>query len=369
MSDEKILVVEDDVISGEALRDKLAALGYRSLGPATSGEEAVASARDLLPDLVIMDFRLSGPMDGIDAALRIQERQDVPVLYLSAFTDEETLRRAKLSAPYSYLVKPVRDRELHITVEMALHRHRLEKALRDQYARLAELEQLKDNLIHMIVHDMRSPLTVLMGNIDLARETSEGASDTVRDNLDVALRGAEGLMGMINSLLDVSRLEEGKMPLERLPCDILDLASVAVAAYTPLARRKQVRIGLAGDPAPVMADPSLLRRVFDNLVGNAVKFTPAAGRIDIVISVNVGESRAEIRDSGPEIPPEYFEKIFEKFGQMATKGKIAALPSSGLGLTFCKLAIEAHGGRIGVTSSPGKGNCFWFSLPAAAPSA
>jgi two-component system sensor histidine kinase/response regulator len=363
MSEEKILVVEDDVISGEALREKLSALGYRVGPPAASGEEAVTRANEFLPDLILMDIKLAGGLDGVDAAQRIQKRQDVPVLYLTAYTDEETLRRAKLTAPYHYLVKPARDRELRVTVEMALHRHRLEKALREQYQRLAELEKLKDNLIHMIVHDMRSPLTVLMGNLEMARESEEDACAARRDNLDVALRSAEGLMGMINSLLDVSRLEEGKMPLELIACDLQDLAGVAVSAYTALAARNNVTITVKGHSAPVKADPALIRRVFENMVGNALKFTPGGGVIEVTISRSQAGARAEVRDSGPDIPPEYFDRIFEKFGQMAANGKVIPHHSSGLGLTFCKLAVEAHGGKIGVTSVSGQGNRFWFTLP------
>lgn len=363
MSEEKILIVEDDVLSGEALREKLNALGYRVGPPATSGEEAVARAQELLPDLILMDIKLAGELDGVDAALRIQERQNVPVLYLTAYTDEETLRRAKVTAPYSYLVKPARDRELRVTVEMALHRHRLEKALREQYQRLADLEQLKENLIHMIVHDMRSPLTVLMGNLEMALESAAETREPMQENLEVALRGAEGLMNMINSLLDVSRLEEGKMPLELIECDLHDLAGVALSTYTAPAKRKNIALTLAGAPVPVRADPALIRRVYDNLLDNALKFTPAGGAISITVSQTTTMGRSEIRDSGPEIPPEYYDRIFDKFGQISSNGKIIPHHSSGLGLTFCKLAVEAHGGKIGVVSTPGKGNRFWFTLP------
>ncbi len=202
-----------------------------------------------------------------------------------------------------------------------------------------------------------------MGNLEMARESADEAGQAMRENLDVALRGAAGLMNMINSLLDVSRLEEGKMPLELIDCDLNDLAGVASSSYAALAQRKKGALTVQGDAAPVKADPALVRRVFDNLVGNALKFTPAGGDITVTVTRSATESRAEVHDSGPNIPPEYFDKIFEKFGQMTANGKAIPHHSSGLGLTFCKLAVEAHGGKIGVTSPSGKGNCFWFSLP------
>jgi signal transduction histidine kinase len=360
MSQDKIMVVEDDVISAEALREKLTALGYRVPALAVSGEEAIELAGRVLPDL-----RLSGALDGIEAAERIQARQDVPVLYLTAYTDEETLQRAKLSAPYSYLVKPARDRELHITVEMALHRHRLEKILREQYGRLQEMERLKDDLIQMIVHDMRSPLTVILGNIELAQTAVERGKAGAGTSLEAALQGAESLMGMIDSLLDISRLEEGKMPIQRLACDLHDLADMSLAALRPLAGKKNISLSLSGAPTQITADPALVRRVFDNLLGNAVKFTPPGGTIRLSVAAAGLSVRAEVRDSAPVIPEEFHERIFEKFGQVETAGHDRN-HATGLGLTFCKLAVEAHGGKIGVESDPGRGNIFWFTLPARA---
>ncbi|MBN2351028.1 MAG: response regulator [Spirochaetales bacterium] len=363
MSEERILVVEDDVISAEALCDKLSGLGYRVPPPAATGEEAVDRAGSSPPDLILMDIRLAGKLDGIGAAELIQARQDVPVLYLTAYTDEETLKRAKVTAPYSYLVKPVRDRELHITVEMALHRHRLEKALREQYTRLREVEKLRDDLIHMVVHDMRSPLTVILGNLELTRIAVDSGRPVSASGLEAAWHGAEALMEMIDALLDVNRLEEGKMPINPIECDLYDLAGVSLGAYRPLAEKKNLNLTLEGAPAQLRADPALIRRVLDNLVGNAVKFTPTGGRILVSARTAAYGVRAEVSDSGPPLPPESYRTIFEKFGQIGTLGQDQT-HSTGLGLTFCKLAVEAHGGKIGVESELGRGNTFWFTLPA-----
>jgi two-component system sensor histidine kinase/response regulator len=285
------------------------------------------------------------------------------VLYLTAYTDEETLKRAKVTAPYSYLVKPVRDRELHITVEMALHRHRLEKELRGQFTRLRELEKLRDDLVHMVVHDMRSPLTVILGNIELAQLAADSGRPVNSSGLEAARHGAESLMDMIDSLLDVSRLEEGKMPIKSIECDLYDLAGVSLGTYRPLAEKKHIALTLEGEPARLKADPALIRRVIDNLVGNAVKFTPAGGRIRLQARTADRGVRAEVSDSGPPLPPVSYRTIFEKFTQVGLDGNDKT-HSTGLGLTFCKLAVEAHGGTIGVESEPGRGNTFWFTLPA-----
>jgi PAS domain S-box-containing protein len=132
MSKTRILVVEDDVIAGEALVDKLIAMGYVVAAHATTGEEAIEQASKSCPDLVLMDIRLGGSLDGIETSAKIQERMDLPIIYLTAFTDEEILQKAKITAPYSYLIKPVRDRELQIVIEIAMHRHRMERQLKER---------------------------------------------------------------------------------------------------------------------------------------------------------------------------------------------------------------------------------------------
>ena len=132
MADETIMIVEDDIISAEALREKLAGFGYTVPPPLDNGKDAVHFALKTSPDLVLMDIKLSGSMDGIAAAAAIQKQLDVPVIYMTAYTDDEVLRRARITAPYSYMVKPLRDRELQITIEMVLYRHRMEIRLRER---------------------------------------------------------------------------------------------------------------------------------------------------------------------------------------------------------------------------------------------
>ena len=132
MAGETIMIVEDDIISAEALSEKLTGFGYTVPPPVDNGKDAILSALDISPDLVLMDIKLSGAMDGITAAANIQRHLDVPVIYMTAYTDQEILQRARNTAPYSYLVKPVRDRELQITIEMVLYRHRMEIRLKER---------------------------------------------------------------------------------------------------------------------------------------------------------------------------------------------------------------------------------------------
>ncbi len=132
MAGETIMIVEDDIISAEALREKLTGYGYTVPPPLDNGKDAVRFALKTSPELVLMDIKLSGSMDGIEAAATIQKHLDVPVIYLTAYTDDEVLQRARNTAPFSYLIKPVRDRELQITIEMVLYRHRMETRLKER---------------------------------------------------------------------------------------------------------------------------------------------------------------------------------------------------------------------------------------------
>lgn len=223
------------------------------------------------------------------------------------------------------------------------------------------LEQLRDNLIHMMIHDMRTPTQVVLASLDLF-QTKRGES------LDAKERGwiesmdnqVRVLMTMFDSVLDVSRLESGALPLRKSALDLRLVVREALGSIGTLADRHVVVVDEPAEPLVLELDRELVRRVVVNLLTNAVKFTPAGGEIRIGVERGAEAATVSVRDSGPDIPREHHARIFEKFGQTEA-GK--QLHSFGLGLTFCKLAVEAHGGRIGVESAPGQGATFRFSLP------
>jgi signal transduction histidine kinase len=165
-------------------------------------------------------------------------------------------------------------------------------------------------------------------------------------------------------MLDVSRLESGKLELDREPADLADIAREAIATLRPLAGERTLLLE-AGPAVPIAVDKNLLRRVVVNLLANAIKFTKPDGHIRIGVQLAEGHPRVAVTDDGPGIAPEQHQRIFEKYGQTATGARRGG---SGLGLTFCKMVIEAHGGTIGLDSALGRGSTFWFTLPPAASS-
>ena len=248
----------------------------------------------------------------------------------------------------------VHDLELRFTSE-----------LQESYRRLQELEKLRDDLTHMIIHDLRTPLTSViagMQTLDVVGDLNEDQ----REMMDIAVVGGQVLLGMINDLLDVEKLESGSMPLDYVTLSAAELVASAVGQVASLAESQRLRLvqQIAPGLSPLRGDANKLRRALVNLLGNAIKFTPSGG----TITVEAGHSGADqsalfsVKDTGEGIPAEAFGRIFEKFGQVASRHGGRTM-STGLGLTFCKLAVEAHGGCIWVESRPGQGSAFFFTIP------
>ncbi len=232
-----------------------------------------------------------------------------------------------------------------------------------QFRKLKELEAARDTLTHMIVHDLRSPLTGLQGYLDLLRmAVAAGSHDEVLEFARDAHAVAGHLEEMISQVLDVSRLESGDMPLSPEDTDLVQLLPGAVASLGPPPEGMEIVYELADRPVVIACDRKVVARVVANLVGNAFKFVPRRGEVRIGLEGTNGVVRVTVTDNGPGVQPEHRKLIFEKFGQ-APLGRAGKARSSGLGLTFCKLAVEAHGGKIGVDSSNGGGARFWIELP------
>jgi signal transduction histidine kinase len=203
--------------------------------------------------------------------------------------------------------------------------------------------------------------------LDLVREQEAGfISPESMQSLDLAMKASRWMVQMVNVLLDASKIESGQMLLRITECDVGDVVSEALDAIRSLADEKNVLYQTVHVHAAV--DRDAIARVIQNLVTNAVKLTPPGGDVRVSLRTKGEALRVEVTDHGPGIAAEHHPKIFEKFGQLDTNVR-QSIPSSGLGLYFCKLAVEAHGGHIGVDSEIGKGSTFWFELPLRRPTA
>jgi signal transduction histidine kinase len=221
----------------------------------------------------------------------------------------------------------------------------------------------------MIIHDLRSPLTAVLGSLELL-ETYEKDNFTDRGKkiVKLAKSSTETLNRMISSVLDVSRMESGSLTLDLTEFDLGQVTREAVARLESLKGDCEIVLELPERPVPLVADQGIISRVIENLLGNAFKFTPSGGRICLTVNSEGDHVIFTIENTGQGIPAEYHKRIFEKFGQVETNQR-GRKYSTGLGLAFCKMAVEAHRGRIGVKSEPGHGSALWFELPASPPGA
>lgn len=234
--------------------------------------------------------------------------------------------------------------------------------LQDVSARL-ELETMKDDLASMVYHDLRSPLANILSSIemitcDLTPEESEKYSTM----LDIATRSTRRVESLVNSLLGVYKLEKGQTIVTKEISDPESIVQVAVEITRPRASHRGISLNYSSDSMSGMisVDRDMIRRVVSNLIENALRFTPAGGKIDVGLIDGEQDVRFYVKDNGVGISDEDKKHIFEKFFQSERNGKHQSL---GLGLAFCKMAVEAHGGRIWVEDNHDKGSIFQFSLP------
>ncbi len=227
-------------------------------------------------------------------------------------------------------------------------------------------EVLRDDLTEMIVHDLRTPLTSLLTGLQTLSLAGE-MNSAQTEMLGIALGGGETLLAMVSDLLDISKMEAGLIVLDKRPVIGAEVIEQALSQIAPLARTNGLRVArhIAPDLPIVLADEEKLRRALVNLLGNAVKFTPRGGIVTIAAAYDPAEGGVvfAVGDTGEGIPAHAVKRIFEKFGQVESR-KAGRKMSTGLGLTFCKLVAESHGGRIWVESKLGKGSRFLLTIPA-----
>ncbi|MGE0394789.1 MAG: response regulator [Vicinamibacterales bacterium] len=357
-----VMVVDDTLENLRLLSGMLTEHGY-DVRPVTNGPQALQAAEHDPPDVILLDVNMP-EMDGYEVCERLKQTEplkDVPVIFLTALSTTADKVRAFNTGGVDYITKPFQIEEVlaRVRVHVALRRARAE--LEQNYGRLRDLERMRDDLVHMVVHDMRSPLTVLVGNLTFLEADVQRLGEQAVQDLRAAVEGARSLGRMANDLLDISRLEDGKLPIVPERCDLAQIARTVADGLGVLDRARVIEVEASG-PVDALCDAGLVRRVVENLVNNAIKHTPAGGRIRIAVDRYDGGARVTVEDEGPGVPLDARERIFEKFGTVASR-KDQTYHSAGLGLAFCKLAVGAHGGSIGVESGSRVGSAFWFELP------
>ncbi|MDP3879092.1 MAG: ATP-binding protein, partial [Dehalococcoidales bacterium] len=408
----------------------------------------------------------------------IRSRLDIPVVYLTAYSDASTLQRAKITEPYGYIIKPFQERELHIIIEIALYKHGMERKLREREEWFAttlmsigdgviatdrnglinfmnaaaeqltgwkqeeamnrkltevfkiinrdtrqsvenpvarvlltgevvglanhtmlitrdgteipiddratpirnyagnltgvalifrdvserdRVERLKDDFIGMVSHELKTPMTVIMGALHVL--TQEGLSEReTRELLRDAISGTETMAAIVENLLELSRSQANHLILNMEPIDVFKIARDVTRKLQGKSATHRLTVDAPTSPVLVLADPVKVERILYNLVENAIKYSPRGGEIRIFSQRNDNKLILGVSDQGPGIPPEGQKRLFQSFEQLET---IYRNPTQGvgLGLKVCRTLVEAHGEKIWVESEPGKGATFLFTLP------
>jgi signal transduction histidine kinase len=366
------------------MADKLAQYRASSLGELLAAEQQAQAVIDSLPDPVLV----FDPADHLIAVNRATETS-----LRVRVSDEAAEPLAPAPPEVRALIERVR---AHVLAGRGSYQSKgLEEALRttlgDQEAfllpratavstedggiigvaillqdvtRLMRFDELKSNLVATVAHEFRTPLTSLRMALHLCLEQVVGPiTEKQADLLYVARQDTERLQQIVDDLLDLSRIQSGRIELHQRPVDAATIARDAAQAFRAPAEGKGIdlRLELLPSLGTVVADPERIDLAFANLVGNAVKYTPAGGRIAISAERRDGVIRYAVTDNGPGVPPELRQAIFEKFFRRPG----ATAPGAGLGLFIAKEIVDAHGGKIGVEGEPGAGSRFWFELPAA----
>lgn len=371
-----IVIIDDTPANLQVLTEMLQQRNYW-VRPFPSGKLALAGIRKNPPDLILLDISMP-EMNGYEVCALFKSDpllESIPVIFISALSETIDKLRAFEVGGVDYISKPFQFEEVQARVETHLElrrqRHELQKncdllerqraLLLKSNTELRSLQEFRDNMAHILVHDLRQPMTGVMGYLDLIEiQDGERLSSTSHGTIAKIRASSHRLIEMVNSILDVSKMEAGKLQLAKAGSDPAALAREAISYVEPLRRNRRLELMAPAGLPQVAVDPVLIVRVIENLIGNAMKFSPADGWIIVKIELAGSFIRIIVSDNGPGIPAESHSSIFEKFNQIQTGPRSMG---TGLGLCFCKLAVEAHGGQIGVESETGKGCAFWFTLP------
>jgi two-component system sensor histidine kinase/response regulator len=367
--DPVILVVDDTEDNLDLLEFALKRKPVTMLR-ASSGKECLQVATETSPDVILLDIQMP-EMDGYETLSHLRANpvtSKIPVIFLTAQRkDPASIEKGLMLGADEYLTKPIDTDELLVRTRTLVRLKRIE----------AELERTKADFMAMLVHDLRSPLAGIKDVIAFIRELETSKETMVEDHfvlLRASQESAERMLQLINDLLDVSKYEAGKITLQKEVASVVPIIQRVCKQMEFQYRQKPVEIitDLPADLPKVSIDAPKVAQVFMNLLSNALKFTPAGGTVTITARPATEQLDGEleskdvlhviVKDSGVGIPAEELPTLFERYKQ-ASSARKTRQKGTGLGLTICRLIVEAHGGRITAESEVGKSTAFHFSLP------
>lgn len=359
-----ILIVDDESVAREVLEGFLYPDDY-NLVFAASGIEALTRIDVINPDVILLDVMMP-IVDGFEVCRRLKadERwQHVPIILVTALVSKEDLITGFAAGANDFLRKPVNELELRARVRSMLR-------LKQQYDQLEANLHLRDDLARMIVHDIRIPLSVISGFSELLLLKNNQSADNLTEIREIQTQ-VRYLDSFLNDMLILAKIEAGQPILSRTRVNAGHLIQQVINSHKIVAqsRRIELTIELPDEVRPVLLDMLMFQRLLDNLISNALKFSPADSTVTVRLeylqtttepALSGHQLRIQVLDEGPGVAPEHRQSIFEKFEIVTLKRR--GVPQVGLGLAFCKMVAEAHGGRIFVEPNQPIGSIFTVEI-------
>ncbi|MEG3894497.1 MULTISPECIES: ATP-binding protein [unclassified Microcoleus] len=357
-----ILIVEDELLIAKNLSHKLENLGYQIADIVSSGADAIQRAGEMEPDLILMDIVIKGNIDGIETAARINQELDIPIIYTTAYADDETLQRAENTGSYGYLLKPFKERELHATIKIALSKHQEAVSMKKLIALAAAKSENRSRFISMAYHDLNTPLTTIQLSAEMLEDSElQRTPGTSNKNVGRIKKAVSNMSGLLEDILMLSKAEAGKLSLNVNPINATDFCTCILEELQPIVTDKHLLTFRAPtEPLHANLDAKLLHHLLTNLLSNALKYSPNGGNVSLELSCENQQIILCVRDEGIGMTAEHQGKLFQQFERGANVGKIKG---SGLGLCIVKHIVDLHGGTISVESAIGKGTTFIVALP------
>ena len=362
----RILAVDDDRINLRIIGGILRHEGYE-IAEAGSGEQALESYATFQPNLVLLDVMMPG-IDGFTTCRTLKKAYGdkcAPVIFVTAKSEADDVVMGFDAGGVDYLTKPFRPKEVVARIRTHLSNQQLVEQQKHLVDQLSKANAAKDRFLGMCAHDLRNPLSSIRGLAELLGEGAIGPISTEQQEIVQTIHGAsQSMLQLVNELLDVATIEAGHLKLDKAPTSVVEIVERSVHLSNMEAAKKNTRVDMlstVGDPM-VDVDRNKMRQVVDNLISNAVKYSPKGSVITVTIHTDGNVAGFAVHDNGPGIPDGERDKLFKDYGRLSTK-PTGGEKSTGLGLAICRKIVEAHQGTIGVKNLPGHGAEFIVSLP------
>ena len=364
----RILAVDDDRINLRIIGGILRSEGYE-IAEAASGEQALEVYESFNPNLVLLDVMMPG-IDGFATCRTLKKKHGdkcAPVIFVTAKSEAEDVVMGFDAGGVDYLAKPFRPKEVVARIRTHLSNQELVEQQKDLVSQLSKANAAKDRFLGMCAHDLRNPLSSIRGLAELMDEDALGPLTGEQKEIVRTIHGAsQSMLQLVNELLDVATIEAGHLKLEKAATRIVEIVERSVHLSKIEAAKKSTKVEMVrGETDPVVdVDSNKIRQVIDNLISNAVKYSPKGSIVTVLIHSNQDVAGFAVRDDGPGIPESERHKLFKDYGRLSTV-PTGGEKSTGLGLAICRKIVEAHNGTIGAHNISGRGAEFVVSLPLA----